>query len=68
MGSHLDRFTVGYLRYSTNFRLAETDESTLLKEKDSGMCTMVVRNTERYQTTATFQFGILYTYDMLAYT
>jgi len=68
LGSHLDRFTVGYLRYSTNFRLAETDESILLKEEDSGMCTMVVRNTERYQTTATLQFGIPYTYAMLAYT
>ena len=40
----------------------------MLREEDSGMCTMVVRNTERYQTTASLQFGIPYTYAMLAHT
>jgi len=68
LGSHLDKYTVGYLRYSTNFRLKETEESILLEEEESGMCTMLVRNTERYQTTATMQFGIPYTYAMLAFT
>jgi len=68
LGSHLDKHTVGYLRYSTNFRLKETEESILLEEEESGMCTMLVRNTERYQTTATMQFGIPYTYAMLAFT
>jgi len=68
LGSHLDKHTVGYLRYSTNFRLKETEDSLFLEEEDSGMCTMVVRNTERYQFTATMQFGIPYTYAMLAYT
>ena len=32
------------------------------------MCTMVVRNTERYQTTASLQFGIPMTYAMIAHT
>ena len=40
----------------------------MLNEEDSGMCTMVVRNTERYQTTASLRFGIPYTYAMLAHT
>ena len=48
-------------------RLQETEDSFMLREEDSGMCTMVVRNTERYQTTASLQFGIPYTYAMLAH-
>jgi len=68
LGTHLDKNTAGYLRYSTNLRLDETEDSFLLREEDSGMCTMVVRNTEKYQTTASLQFGIPYTYAMLAHT
>jgi len=68
LGTHLDKHTAGYLRYSTNLRISETEDSYILREDDSGMCTMVVRNTERYQTTASLQFGIPYTYFMLAHT
>jgi len=68
LGSHLDKYTAGYLRYSTNFRLSETEDSFMLREEDSGMCTMIVRNTEKHQTTASLQLGIPYTYIMLAHT
>jgi len=68
LGTHLDKNTSGFLRYSTNLRLAETEDSFTLQEEDSGMCTMVVRNTERHQTTASLQFGIPNTYAILAHT
>merc|ERR1719481_213317 len=68
IGTHLDKYTAGYLRYTTNFRISETEDSFMLKEEDSGMCTMIVRNSEKHQTTASLQFGIPYTYLMLSHT
>ena len=37
----------------------------LLREEESGMCTMVVRSTERHYTSASIQFGLPLTYLML---
>merc|ERR1719309_251078 len=34
IGTHLDKYTAGYLRYTTNFRLSETEDSFMLKEED----------------------------------
>ena len=83
LGTHLDRHTVGYLRYnsnwrldrillpcflSSNFRVFDTEDSILMEESDSGMCTMLTRNTEHHQTTVSLQFGIPSTYLIIANT
>lgn len=68
LGNQLDRHTVGYLTYSTTLRVRETSDSLALHQEESGMCTMVVRDTEKYNTSFSLQFGIPYTYAMFAYT
>ena len=68
LGTQLDRHTVGYLRYSTNWRVLDTEDNIMLQEDDSGMCTMVTRSTERHNTTLSLQFGIPSTYLILAHT
>jgi len=68
LGNYLDSQTVGYLTYSANMRLEETEEAFALNQEQSGMCTMVVRSNERYHATASLQLGIPYTYFMLSYT
>ena len=39
-----------------------------MEESDSGMCTMLTRNTETYQTNISLQFGIPSTYLIIANT
>ena len=39
----------------------------MFEEKDSGMCTMITRNTENHSTTLSLQFGIPSTYLILAH-
>ena len=68
LGSHLDRHTVGYLRYNTNWLVMDTEDRVMIAEEGSGMCTMVTRNTERHNTTLSLQFGIPSTYLILAHT
>ena len=68
LGTHLDRHTVGYLRYNTNWLVMDTEDRVLAAEEGSGMCTMVTRNTERHNTTVSLQFGIPSTYLILAHT
>ena len=45
--------------------MQETEESVVLREEESGMCSMVVRSTERHYTSASLQFGLPLTYLML---
>ena len=60
---------MGYLTYSTKLRLANHhDEGLELTEEESGMCTMLVRDTEQYNTSLSLQLGIPYTYAMFSYT
>ena len=68
LGTHLDRHTVGYLRYNTNWLIMDTEDRVLAAEEGSGMCTMVTRNTERHNTTVSLQFGIPSTYLIMAHT
>jgi len=68
IGTHLDRHTLGYLRYNTNWLVMDSEDRVLLAENGSGMCTTVVRNTERSNTTVSLQFGIPSTYLILAQT
>jgi len=68
MENHLDKHTVGYLTYSTNFDLVETSDSIGLEQEQSGMQTMIVRDKPGYHMVASVQFGIPYTYAMLSYT
>jgi hypothetical protein len=82
IGHTLDEHTVGYLTYSTNLRLEiefgtnsmsfarvrESEDSMELVQEESGMCTMVVRDTEKYNMSLSLQLGIPYTYAMLSYT
>ena len=46
----------------------ETEDSILLEEEGSSMSTILERDTERYRTVANLQFGIPYTYIILAHT
>jgi len=69
LGHQLDQHTMGYLTYSTKLRLANHhDEGLELTEEESGMCTMLVRDTEQYNTSLSLQLGIPYTYAMFSYT
>ena len=51
-----------------NSRVFETEDSILLEEEGSSMSTIVERDTENYRTVANLQFGIPYTYIILAHT
>ncbi|XP_023330820.1 dnaJ homolog subfamily C member 11 isoform X2 [Eurytemora carolleeae] len=66
--THLDKNTVGYLTYSTNLSLIETSDSIALEQEQSGMETMIVRDTPKYHMVASVQLGIPYTYAMISYT
>jgi len=68
LGSQLDRHTVGYLRYNTNWRVFENQDEFLLQESDSGMAVILTRSNEHHQTTFNIQFGIPNTYLILAHT
>jgi len=68
LGNHLDQHTVGYLTYSTNWRVFEMNDAVALNQEQSGMATMVVRDTERYHAMASLQLGIPFTYVILSYT
>lgn len=68
MGTYLDKQTVGYLRYSTSLGVFETEDSILLEEEGSSMSTILQRDTDTYRTVANIQFGIPYTYLILAHT
>ena len=49
-------------------RVFETEDSILLEEEGSSMSTIVERDTASYRTVANLQFGIPYTYIILAHT
>lgn len=68
LGNQLDQHTVGYLTYSTNWRVFETNDAVAMNQEQSGMATMVVRDTEKYHAIMSLQLGIPFTYVMLAYT
>ena len=48
--------------------MRESHDSLDLVEEESGMSTMLIRNTEKYNTSLSLQLGIPYTYAMFAYT
>jgi len=64
--TNLDRHTVGYLTYSANLSLLETENTFALEEEQSGMETMIVRSTGSYSLTGSVQLGIPYTYALLS--
>jgi len=66
--THLDKHTVGYLTYSTTMKMTETQDSLELEQEQSGMETMIVRNTPGYNFVGSVQLGIPYTYAMLSVT
>jgi len=68
LGHQLDEHTVGYLTYSTKLRVREGEEGMEFTEDESGMCSMLVRDTPKYHATLSLQLGIPYTYAMAAYT
>lgn len=49
-------------------RVFETEDSILLQEEGSSMSTILERDTESYRTAMNLQFGIPYTYVILAHT
>jgi hypothetical protein len=57
---------MGYLTYATNWRVTESDVAVALNQEQSGMSTMVVYDSEKYHIMTSLQFGIPYTYYMLA--
>lgn len=68
LGNHLSKNTVGYLTYSTNWRVSEYNDAYELDQEQSGMSTMLVRNTEKFHFSVSLQFGIPYTYFMASVT
>jgi len=67
-GNHLGKNTVGYLTYSSDWKLSEYNDVYELDQEESGMSTMIVRSTEKYHMTISLQFGIPYSYFMAAVT
>ena len=54
--------------YPVTCRVFETEDSILLEEEGSSMSTIIERDTTNYRTVANLQFGIPYTYIILAHT
>lgn len=68
VGNHLGKNTMGYLTFSSNWTAKEVDDDLVLIHNQSGMSTMLVRDTEKYYTMAMLQFGIPHTYLVFALT
>ena len=65
-GNQMGPSSVGYLTYSSNWSVWETDEDIVLSQENSGMSTMVVHNADRLRLVASLQFGIPHTYLLLS--
>jgi len=68
LGNHLGKSTVGYLTYSSAWKLSEYNDVYEFDQEQSGMSTMIVRSTEKYHITFSLQFGIPSTYFMASIT
>ena len=66
LGNQMGPSSVGYLTYSSNWSVWETDEDIVLSQENSGMSTMVVHNADRLRLVASLQFGIPHTYLLLS--
>lgn len=65
-GHTINKRTMGYLTYSTNWRVHEYNEMLALSQEQSGMATMVVYDSEKFRVMGSLQFGIPYTYLMVS--
>ncbi len=68
LGHRLGPNCIGYLTYSTDWRLYSTNDEIVLREEHSGMSTMVVYNTASLRFQASLQFGIPQTFAFLSVT
>ena len=68
LGNHLGKNTVGYLTYSSDWKLSEYNDVYELDQEQSGMSTMLVRSTGKFHITLSLQFGIPYSYAMVSVT
>jgi len=66
--NHLDAHTVGYLTYTTNLGVFESEDRYFVEEEASGMETTISRTTASYSAVARLQLGIPYTYATLSLT
>ena len=67
-GNTLNKRTIGYLTYTSSWRVSDYDEAIALEQETSGMSTMVVYDSEKYHIMSSLQFGIPYTYLVLSLT
>ena len=65
-GNQMGPSSVGYLTYSSNWSVWETEEDIVLSQETSGMSTMVVHNANKLRLVASLQFGIPHTYLVLS--
>jgi len=66
LGNQMGPSSVGYLSYSSDWSVWETDEDIVLSQENSGMSTMVVHDVDRLRLVASLQFGIPHTYLLLS--